>query len=191
MKEAREAGIEILPRPEVGKIFTFSLTTSDGKMLNSAGFKGKVVLIDCLATWCTPCMAKMPELKSLYARYHDAGLEVVGVNFDHGRSRKTWRRSSPSWVCPGRNTTCPILGKNSGKRPPESPRSPGSSDRPRRHPLLGWRSRCDERAGCEAVRRDQPLTVPLTLPPPGFVLARESAGIPLAMILTSGPSFVL
>ena len=33
-------------------------------------------------------MAKMPELKSLYARYHDAGLEVVGVNFDHGRSRK-------------------------------------------------------------------------------------------------------
>ena len=87
-KKAHEAGIEILPRPEVGKPFVFSLTSSDGKPLASSSFKGKVVLIDCWATWCTPCMAKMPELKALYARHHAEGLEVIGVNFDQDKQRK-------------------------------------------------------------------------------------------------------
>ena len=88
MKKARDSGIEILPRPEVGKPFDFALTGSDGKSLSSSGFKGKVVLIDCWATWCTPCMAKMPELKTLYSQHHAAGLEVIGVNFDHDKGRK-------------------------------------------------------------------------------------------------------
>jgi RNA polymerase sigma factor (sigma-70 family) len=88
MKKAREAGIEILPRPEVGKPFEFALPASDGKSLSSSGLKGKVVLIDCWATWCTPCMAKMPELKALHAQHHAAGLELIGVNFDHDQGRK-------------------------------------------------------------------------------------------------------
>ena len=88
MKKAREAGIEILPRPELGKPFAFSLTGADGKKFSSSAFKGKVVLIDCWATWCTPCMAKMPDLKALYARHHAEGLEVIGVNFDHDMGRK-------------------------------------------------------------------------------------------------------
>ena len=89
MNKARMAGIEILPRPELGKPFEFALTASDGKPLRSSGLKGKVVLIDCWATWCTPCVAKMPQLKTLYAQRHAAGLEVIGVNFDHDKGRKT------------------------------------------------------------------------------------------------------
>ena len=91
MRKVHEAGIEILPRPEVGKPFAFRLTSSDGKPLTSAGLKGKVVLIDCWATWCTPCMAKMPDLKALYARHHADGLEVIGVNFDQDKDRKNTR----------------------------------------------------------------------------------------------------
>ena len=50
-QEAREAGIELLPRPEVGKPFEFSLTDSQGRAFRSAAFKGKVVLIDVWASW--------------------------------------------------------------------------------------------------------------------------------------------
>ena len=103
MQEARDAGIEILPRPELDKRFEFSLTDTKGRVIRSAELKGKVVLIDCWAGWCPPCMAKMPQLKGLYERRHADGFEVIGINFDHNRDRaqeqvKTlglpWRGSS-------------------------------------------------------------------------------------------------
>ena len=43
---------------------------------------GKVVLVDFWATWCGFCIEAFPELKTVYADYHDAGLEIVGVNID-------------------------------------------------------------------------------------------------------------
>ncbi len=86
IQQAREAGIEVLPLPEVGKPFTFSLTDTKGRVIRSADLMGKVVLIDCWAGWCTPCMAKMPRLKALYQRRHPDGLEVVGINFDKDRA---------------------------------------------------------------------------------------------------------
>lgn len=79
---ARAAGIEVLPPPAVGKPFDFALTTIDGRNMRSADLRGKVILIDCWATWCSPCMQKMPELKKLYSERHADGLEVIGVNFD-------------------------------------------------------------------------------------------------------------
>jgi RNA polymerase sigma factor (sigma-70 family) len=87
LRKARDAGIELLPRPEVGHRFDFTLTTASGKTLGSSDFKGKVLLIDCWATWCTPCMAKMPQLKAIYQRRQSAGFEVIGVNFDHERTK--------------------------------------------------------------------------------------------------------
>ncbi len=84
---ARDAGVEILPVPEVGKPFPFSLTDTKGRAIRSAELKGKVVLIDCWAGWCSPCMAKMPKLKELYERRRRDGFEVIGINFDHSRER--------------------------------------------------------------------------------------------------------
>jgi thiol-disulfide isomerase/thioredoxin len=86
LQQARDLGIEILPRPEVGKPFAFSLTDTKGRVIRSADLTGKVVLIDCWAGWCSPCMAKMPRLKALYERRHADGFEVIGVNFDKDRT---------------------------------------------------------------------------------------------------------
>ena len=87
MKLARDAGVALPPRPEVGKPFEFSLTDTEGRPIQSSEFKGKVVLIDCWAGWCLPCMAKMPRLKAIYERRHGDGFEVIGVNFDQTRDR--------------------------------------------------------------------------------------------------------
>ncbi len=63
--------------------------------------RGKYVLIDFWATWCAPCVAELPRLQSAYARYHEAGFEIVGVSLDESKSavvdfvrtRKTpWRQ---------------------------------------------------------------------------------------------------
>jgi thiol-disulfide isomerase/thioredoxin len=40
---------------------------------------GKVVLIDCWATWCGPCLKKMPALIQLRDRFRDQGVVVLGL----------------------------------------------------------------------------------------------------------------
>jgi thiol-disulfide isomerase/thioredoxin len=82
VREAREKGIEILSLPEVGRRYEISLTTTDGKVINSEKLRGKVVLIDCWASWCGPCMKQVPAVKKLYEKWHAKGLEVLGVSFD-------------------------------------------------------------------------------------------------------------
>jgi RNA polymerase sigma factor (sigma-70 family) len=80
--KAREAGVAVLPTPLIGKPFDFTLTTVEGKPIRSRDLRGKVILIDCWATWCAPCMAKMPALKDLYSRRRGDGLEIIGIGFD-------------------------------------------------------------------------------------------------------------
>jgi len=40
---------------------------------------GKVVVIDCWATWCAPCRAAMPDLAKLYAKYEPLGVVFLGL----------------------------------------------------------------------------------------------------------------
>jgi thiol-disulfide isomerase/thioredoxin len=82
LREAKAKGIEVLPLPEVGKPYEFALTTADGKVIDSRKLRGKVVLIDCWASWCVPCRREMPDVKKVYEKWHDKGLEVVGVSLD-------------------------------------------------------------------------------------------------------------
>jgi thiol-disulfide isomerase/thioredoxin len=85
--EARAAGIEILTRPEVGKPLEFSFKDTRGRVVRSAELRGKVVLIDCWASWSGPCTEKLPRLKTLYERRRSDGFEVIGLNFDDDRGR--------------------------------------------------------------------------------------------------------
>jgi RNA polymerase sigma factor (sigma-70 family) len=96
---AKAAGIEVLPPARVGGAYPFTLTAMDGKKLRSRDLRGKVVLIDCWSTTCLPCMEKMPKLKALYAKYHAAGFEVIGVNLDEDarKARKTCESRGLSW----------------------------------------------------------------------------------------------
>lgn len=44
--------------------------------------KGKVVLLNLWATWCTPCLKELPTLKALDEQYRDKGLKVVTLSID-------------------------------------------------------------------------------------------------------------
>jgi thiol-disulfide isomerase/thioredoxin len=41
---------------------------------------GKVYVVECWATWCAPCVAAIPHLTRLQARYKDNGVMLIAVN---------------------------------------------------------------------------------------------------------------
>lgn len=66
-------------------------TALDGRVVDFAELRGKVVLIDFWATWCKPCIAELPHVKKVYADYHAKGFEIVGVALDHARDERKLR----------------------------------------------------------------------------------------------------
>lgn len=47
-----------------------------------ASNKGKVVVVDCWATWCVPCRKAFPKTVELSKTYADKGVVVVSLCFD-------------------------------------------------------------------------------------------------------------
>lgn len=65
-----------------------TLKTIDNKVIDFKSLQGKVVVIDCWATWCGPCVSEMPRLKEMYDAYHSSGLEVIGISMDEDDARE-------------------------------------------------------------------------------------------------------
>jgi cytochrome c biogenesis protein CcmG/thiol:disulfide interchange protein DsbE len=61
--------------------FNFKIKDLDGKEVELASFKGKVVLLNFWATWCGPCKAEIPGFVELQAKYRDQ-LTIIGYSVD-------------------------------------------------------------------------------------------------------------
>lgn len=74
------------PAPE------FSFPNPEGdKSYGPADFEGKVLLIDFWASWCGPCVAEIPHLKEVYAKYKSKGVEILSVSIDS--KDESWKKA--------------------------------------------------------------------------------------------------
>jgi len=58
----------------------FQLENLDGQTISLSDFRGKPVLINFWATWCTFCRDEMPYLQQIYEEWSDKGLVVLTIN---------------------------------------------------------------------------------------------------------------
>lgn len=71
----------ILSSPAKGFVAPeFSLYTPAGELVSLNDLRGKAVILNFWASWCTPCRAEMPALEQVHSEYKDQGLVIIGIN---------------------------------------------------------------------------------------------------------------
>ena len=82
------AEIEATKNSEIGAQFTdFTMNDTEGNpvTISSIVAANTYTLVDFWASWCGPCRGEMPNVLEAYNKYHDQGLEIVGVSLDEDR----------------------------------------------------------------------------------------------------------
>jgi len=89
--EARKAGLAAPTDPTrhtgvqaAAEAFRFSGADLSGKAVSNTDprFKGKVVLLNIMGSWCPNCHDEAPFLAELDAKYRAKGLRIVGLDFE-------------------------------------------------------------------------------------------------------------
>lgn len=62
--------------------------TLNGQIFDLEKMRGKVVIVNFWAEWCTICVAEMAALDEVYREKHAQGLEVIGVSIDRKKALK-------------------------------------------------------------------------------------------------------
>ena len=57
----------------------FTLKDLDNKRISLKSYRGKVVMLNFWATWCTPCRLEMPSMEKLHRQFKDKGFVVLAV----------------------------------------------------------------------------------------------------------------
>lgn len=62
----------------------FKLTTTDGKTISIADLKGKIVMLQFTASWCSVCRKEMPHIEAdIWKKYKDnPNFALYGIDLD-------------------------------------------------------------------------------------------------------------
>ncbi len=90
--------------------FSFPRWEKPQEQLTPASLKGKTYLISLWASWCKPCIAKLPTLHALQARYGKQGFTVVAVAIqDQREAVETFRQdNAQKWPMPWPHAYVPM-----------------------------------------------------------------------------------
>ena len=75
------------PKPDLGPrvgepLADFTFPDMDGRPVQLAALRGKVVFINVWTTWCPPCIEEMPTIQRLHEQLNPKGLVVLAINMD-------------------------------------------------------------------------------------------------------------
>jgi thiol-disulfide isomerase/thioredoxin len=76
-------------------LFAANLPNENGVSQALSQYKGKIIVLNFWATWCSPCREEMPELSQLYEEYKSKNVVVLGVAVDELVLVKEFSQATP------------------------------------------------------------------------------------------------
>jgi peroxiredoxin len=65
----------------------FEMSDTTGNPVTLSSLKGKYLLVDFWASWCSPCRAENPNVVKAYIAYKNKDFDVLGCSFDQNRDK--------------------------------------------------------------------------------------------------------
>ena len=88
------AGPSVAKR-ELDALYETVLSDLDGHSQTLTQWRGKVLVLNYWATWCTPCRDEMPMLSALQTRLAARGVQFVGIANDEPGKVREFARKTP------------------------------------------------------------------------------------------------
>src|SRR5450432_293710 len=63
-----------------------ALPSVDGKTISISSFRGKYLLVDFWASWCSPCRQENPNVVNAYNQFKDKNFAILGVSLDKDKA---------------------------------------------------------------------------------------------------------
>ncbi len=97
--------------PELGvylgnKAIDFQFTDFNGNSYRLSDFKGRVVVLEFMASWCPPCKVQVQYLRELRQLYSEDKLVIISISLDTDEyaARQFWTEHKVTWIM-SRNVT--------------------------------------------------------------------------------------
>jgi peroxiredoxin len=81
-----------MPTPE--NIYEAEFDDEDGRTVQLARWKGKLVVLNFWATWCAPCVKEMPELQRVQDQIGPAALTILGIGAEPPAAVRDFRKAN-------------------------------------------------------------------------------------------------
>lgn len=72
---------------------SFLLRGLDGQAHSLQDWKGKVIVLNFWATWCSPCLSEIRDFVAYQEKYKAQGLQIIGVGLDEERKLRNVQRT--------------------------------------------------------------------------------------------------
>lgn len=77
------------------ELFAANLPNENGLNQALSQYKGKIIVLNFWATWCSPCREEMPELSQLHEEYKNKNVVVLGLAIDELALVKEFSKATP------------------------------------------------------------------------------------------------